>query len=113
MAVTTSDVLRHMRNRPMFLQNLIIIRLINAWWISTFFQPDEYFQSLEPAWELAFGPNSGAWLTWEWHHQLRSSLHPVLFSAVYLIADWASKLLPSGSALRAAIVIASPKLLQA
>ncbi|KAG6253613.1 glycosylphosphatidylinositol anchor biosynthesis, partial [Claviceps purpurea] len=108
MAVTTSDVLRHMRNRPMFLQNLIIIRLINAWWISTFFQPDEYFQSLEPAWELAFGPNSGAWLTW-----LRSSLHPVLFSAVYLIADWASKLLPSGSALRAAIVIASPKLLQA
>ncbi|KAG5975777.1 glycosylphosphatidylinositol anchor biosynthesis [Claviceps cyperi] len=113
MAVTTSDVLRHMRNRPMFLRNLIIIRLINAWWISTFFQPDEYFQSLEPAWELAFGPNSGAWLTWEWNHQLRSSLHPVLFSAVYLIADWASKLLPSGSALRAAIVIGSPKVLQA
>lgn len=64
MANPTSDILRNQRNRPTFLQNLIIIRLVNAWWINTFFQPDEYFQSLEPAWQLAFGSNSGAWLTW-------------------------------------------------
>lgn len=64
MVITTSDILRNQRNRPIFLQNLIIIRLINAWWLNTFFQPDEFFQSLEPAWQLAFGPNSGAWLTW-------------------------------------------------
>jgi phosphatidylinositol glycan class B len=47
-----------------FLRSIIIIRLINAFWVTTFFQPDEFFQSLEPAWDLAFGPNSGAWLTW-------------------------------------------------
>lgn len=43
---------------------LIAFRILNALSIRTFFQPDEYFQSLEPAWEIAFGPNSGAWITW-------------------------------------------------
>lgn len=43
---------------------ILTIRLINALTIRTFFQPDEYFQSLEPAWQLAFGEDSGAWLTW-------------------------------------------------
>ena len=58
------DHLRNQRNRPTFLRDVLIIRLINACWIATFFQPDEYFQALEPAWNLAFGSNSGAWLTW-------------------------------------------------
>lgn len=39
-------------------------RLFNAIFTTTFFQPDEYFQSLEPAWKLAFGQQSGAWITW-------------------------------------------------
>jgi phosphatidylinositol glycan class B len=43
---------------------LIAFRLFNALTLRTFFQPDEYYQSLEPAWQLAFGPDSGAWLTW-------------------------------------------------
>lgn len=43
---------------------LLAYRLLNAFVIKTFFQPDEYYQSLEPAWWLAFGDNSGAWLTW-------------------------------------------------
>lgn len=43
---------------------LLIFRIINAFSIKTFFQPDEYFQSLEPAWDAAFGPESGAWTTW-------------------------------------------------
>lgn len=43
---------------------LIALRILNALSIRTFFQPDEYFQSLEPAWEIAFGANSGAWITW-------------------------------------------------
>lgn len=52
------------RNRfPVFLA-LFAFRLINAYFVQTFFQPDEYFQSLEPAWDIAFGPDSGAWLTW-------------------------------------------------
>ena len=45
---------------------LLAIRIVNALTLSTFFQPDEYFQSLEPAWQLAFGPSSGAWITWVW-----------------------------------------------
>lgn len=43
---------------------LLALRITNALSIKTFFQPDEYFQSLEPAWRIAFGPDSGAWITW-------------------------------------------------
>ena len=43
---------------------LIAFRVLNALCVRTFFQPDEYFQSLEPAWEIAFGKESGAWITW-------------------------------------------------
>ena len=43
---------------------LIAFRVLNALSIKTFFQPDEYFQSLEPAWQMAFGVDSGAWITW-------------------------------------------------
>ena len=43
---------------------LIAFRILNALSIKTFFQPDEYFQSLEPAWQIAFGEGSGAWITW-------------------------------------------------
>jgi phosphatidylinositol glycan class B len=42
----------------------LIFRLINALCVRTFFQPDEYFQALEPAWDMAFKGRSGAWLTW-------------------------------------------------
>jgi len=43
---------------------LLLFRFINALCVRTFFQPDEYFQALEPAWSMAFGNESGAWLTW-------------------------------------------------
>jgi len=43
---------------------LVIFRISNALLLRTFFQPDEYFQALEPAWELAFGQGGGAWITW-------------------------------------------------
>jgi hypothetical protein len=43
---------------------LLVFRFINSLCVRTFFQPDEYFQALEPAWSIAFGSNSGAWLTW-------------------------------------------------
>ncbi len=51
---------------------LIAFRILNALSIKTFFQPDEYFQSLEPAWEMAFGIDSGAWITWV-KHQIRTT----------------------------------------
>jgi hypothetical protein len=43
---------------------LVVFRCANALLVWTFFQPDEYFQSLEPAWRMAFGAHSGAWITW-------------------------------------------------
>lgn len=43
---------------------LVAFRILNALSIRSFFQPDEFFQSLEPAWEIAFGKDSGAWITW-------------------------------------------------
>lgn len=43
---------------------LLVFRVFNSFLVKTFFQPDEYFQSLEPAWQMAFGVDSGAWLTW-------------------------------------------------
>jgi len=43
---------------------LLAFRIVNALTIRTFFQPDEYFQALEPAWKIAFGAESGAWITW-------------------------------------------------
>lgn len=46
------------------LLSLIAFRLINALVVRTFFQPDEFFQSLEPAWQVAFGKDQGAWMTW-------------------------------------------------
>lgn len=46
------------------LASLLLLRLLNAALVWTFFQPDEYFQSLEPAWAAAFGPDSGAYTTW-------------------------------------------------
>ena len=49
---------------------LIAFRIVNALALRTLFVPDEYYQSLEPAWQLAFGPNSGAWFTW-----VRTALH--------------------------------------
>jgi Alg9-like mannosyltransferase family len=43
---------------------LVAFRIVNALSVRTFFQPDEFFQSLEPAWQVAFGRDSGAWITW-------------------------------------------------
>ncbi|AEO69608.1 glycosyltransferase family 22 protein [Thermothielavioides terrestris NRRL 8126] len=90
---------------------LLVFRFINSLCVRTFFQPDEYFQALEPAWSIAFGSNSGAWLTWEWQHQLRSSLHPALFGLAYKVVDGLMttlNLIP----LRATVLVALPGALQ-
>ncbi|KAF7182809.1 hypothetical protein CNMCM7691_002470 [Aspergillus felis] len=92
---------------------LISFRLVNAFTVRTFFQPDEFFQSLEPAWQIAFGENQGAWITWEWRHQLRSSIHPLLFAAVYSAADVVAQLLRLSPASRADLLVAAPKTVQA
>ncbi|KAF3020377.1 glycosylphosphatidylinositol anchor biosynthesis [Penicillium rubens] len=92
---------------------LIAFRLVNAFAVRTFFQPDEYFQSLEPAWQIAFGQGQGAWVTWEWRHQLRSSLHPLFFAALYKTANFLASALSVSPATRAELLIAAPKTAQA
>ncbi|OAA71305.1 Alg9-like mannosyltransferase [Cordyceps fumosorosea ARSEF 2679] len=103
----------HRRRSRVSFTDVLLVRLVNALSIATFFQPDEYFQSLEPAWDLAFGSESGAWLTWEWHYQLRSSLHPILFAIPYSLVDHAARLLNISPALRSSMLIAAPAILQA
>ncbi|KAL8687173.1 MAG: hypothetical protein Q9218_006584, partial [Villophora microphyllina] len=92
---------------------LIAFRILNALSIRTFFQPDEYFQSLEPAWEIAFGANTGAWITWEWKNQLRSAIHPTIFAGVYRLSAELSKLMRLTPVYRTDLLLAAPKVTQA
>jgi phosphatidylinositol glycan class B len=54
-----------------------IVRIGVALITCTFFQPDEYFQALEPAHEIVFGYGH---VTWEWlaPNPVRSILYPAL-----------------------------------
>ncbi|KAL4804404.1 Alg9-like mannosyltransferase family-domain-containing protein [Aspergillus unguis] len=92
---------------------LIAFRILNSLTVRTFFQPDEFFQSLEPAWKIAFGEEQGPWITWEWKHQLRSSLHPLIFAAVYSAADVVARTLGLSPASRADLLIEAPGITQA
>ncbi len=80
-----------------------VLRLANAFVVCTFFQPDEYFQSLEPAHRLVFG---WGYLTWEWHHALRSIAHSLLYAIPYTMA----RMLPYGER---TLVLMGPKLVGA
>ncbi|KAL8695894.1 MAG: hypothetical protein Q9201_007914 [Fulgogasparrea decipioides] len=92
---------------------LIAFRILNTLSIRTFFQPDEYFQSLEPAWEIAFGADSGAWITWEWKNQLRSAIHPAIFASVYRLSAQLSNLLQLTPNYHAELLLAAPRITQA
>ena len=109
---------------------LIAFRVLNALTIRTFFQPDEFFQSLEPAWQTVFGQASGAWITWvwspvslqydattnvtkEWKEHLRSALHPAIFSGTYYAADSLARWLSLNPTSRAELLIAAPATIQA
>ncbi|KAH0559262.1 hypothetical protein GP486_004225 [Trichoglossum hirsutum] len=92
---------------------LVALRIANSLSLQTFFQPDEYFQSLEPAWQMAFGKESGAWITWEWKHQLRSSIHPAIFASVYYVSSVLADLFKTSFSIRAEVLLAAPKVTQA
>ncbi len=70
--------------RRVVITYLILLRILNAFTTATFFQPDEFYQSLEPAHKLIF--NTG-YLTWEWRTSLRSFLHPLMFAGVYKLSQ--------------------------
>ncbi|EEP77405.1 conserved hypothetical protein [Uncinocarpus reesii 1704] len=110
----TRHVRRHIqqRNSRDILLFLVGFRILNALCVRTFFQPDEFFQSLEPAWQIAFGDESGAWITWEWKHHLRSSIHPYIFATVYWIANQIGQQLQLSPLSRADLLIATPKATQ-
>ena len=61
---------------------LVCLRIVNSLTINTFFQPDEYYQSLEPAWKLVFGYGE---TTWEWTEGIRGFLYPSVFALVWAI----------------------------
>jgi phosphatidylinositol glycan class B len=60
------------------------IRLLIAVSTRGFFQPDEYFQALEPAYHAVFGTGH---LTWEWtiNPPIRSFAYPGLFTPAYAL----------------------------
>lgn len=62
----------------------ISIRVLVSLSTRTFFQPDEYFQSLEPAHHLVFGYGH---LTWEWltAHPVRSIVYPAINVPIFWI----------------------------
>lgn len=100
-------------HQTLLFAGLLVFRILNALSIKTFFQPDEYFQSLEPAWQLAFGPTSGAWITWEWTQGLRSSIHPYLFALVYRFSTGIRELVQLTPYQHAEVLIFLPKVTQA
>ncbi|EDO17537.1 hypothetical protein Kpol_534p16 [Vanderwaltozyma polyspora DSM 70294] len=59
---------------------IVLLRFANACLTRTFFQADEFWQSLEPAHVMAFGYGE---LTWEWKFGLRSYAFPLLFEILY------------------------------
>ncbi|KIX93799.1 uncharacterized protein Z520_10424 [Fonsecaea multimorphosa CBS 102226] len=93
--------------------SLVGLRLVNALTTRTFFQPDEYFQALEPAWHWAFGEGGGAWITWEWKNHLRSAIHPAVFGLCYQLADFVAEHLTLQGPVRSEVLLAAPKTLQA
>jgi phosphatidylinositol glycan class B len=110
---------------------LVAFRILNALTVRTFFQPDEFFQSLEPAWQVVFGRDSGAWITWvssfpeevgkrliasdaqEWRHELRSTIHPLFFAAVYYLAGLFVRIARLSPLNAADLLIVAPKVAQA
>lgn len=60
----------------------LCVRIAIAVLTRTVFQPDEYFQSLEPAFQLIFGYGH---LTWEWlaEKPIRSIIYPAVNVPVY------------------------------
>lgn len=55
----------------------VFVRIVNALLIRTQFDPDEYWQTLEPAYCMAFQTHGySCHLTWEWTRRALSSVRP-------------------------------------
>lgn len=70
------------------LKILILLRCVHAVLTKTFFQADEFWQSLEPAHYMAFGYGE---LTWEWKFGLRSYAFPLIFQIGYVFVKYTAR----------------------
>lgn len=69
--------------RAQFVAGLLLFRFGCSLLIRySFFNPDEYWQSLEVAHKIVFGYGH---VTWEWTAGLRSYIHPLLFTPPWLL----------------------------
>ena len=66
---------------------LLGVRIAFAVLTRTYFQPDEYFQALEPAHYAVFGYGH---LTWEW--LTPRPIRSIIFPAVYIPLYWLLKI---------------------
>ncbi|KAI6166935.1 glycosyltransferase family 22 protein [Pisolithus thermaeus] len=83
----------------------VCLRLVIALFTQGFFQPDEYFQALEPAHKVVFGYGH---LTWEWLSP--QPVRGVLYPAINIPAYWVLKV--SGlDRIYPATVVAGPRLI--
>ncbi|XP_034699487.1 GPI mannosyltransferase 3 isoform X1 [Vitis riparia] len=60
----------------------LTVRMANSLLVQTYFNPDEHWQALEVAHNIAFGYGH---LTWEWKKGIRSYLHPMVFASLYKV----------------------------
>ncbi|ODQ54917.1 hypothetical protein SAICODRAFT_64193 [Saitoella complicata NRRL Y-17804] len=81
---------------------LLVLRILNALTIKTFFQPDEYYQSLEVAHKIVFGYG---YTTWEWDEGIRNPLHPAVLAVLYKVLSVVGVDTPD-------VVVVAPKVLQ-
>ncbi|KZV64343.1 glycosyltransferase family 22 protein [Peniophora sp. CONT] len=81
----------------------LALRIILALLTRTFFQPDEYFQGLEPAHKIVFGYG---FMTWEWlaPQPIRSVVYPALNVPIY----WLLKVLRLDDTI---LLVLAPKIL--
>lgn len=65
------------------------------------------------AWPLSKSRKTTDTLVQEWREQLRSSLHPFLFAAVYRVTALTAEYLGLEAVTRAELLLATPRVLQA
>lgn len=73
----------------------------------------DHLGKLAPVLFAANCPADGYGFRQEWKHQLRSSLHPLLFATIYYAADAVAQSLRLSPTTRAGLLIAAPKATQA
>jgi hypothetical protein len=63
---------------------LYLFRIFNALMVTTWFDPDETWQSVEVAHNMVFG---NGYLSWEWKKGIRGAAHPLIFALVFYVLD--------------------------